>query len=83
MSDCWNCDTRGVPSSRTRFSATTREMLFGNGDAQRLNSSIDTWFGPVLTTICGRSTIAGIDTGPTTTDSFDVAVPADAVGLNV
>jgi hypothetical protein len=27
-----------------------------------LNSSIATWFGPVVRTICGRSSIAGIDT---------------------
>ena len=38
----------------TRFSATTREMLFCKGDAQRLYSSIVTWFGPVLTTNLGQ-----------------------------
>ena len=60
--------TRGVPSSATRFSATTRAILFCSGDAQRLNSSSRTWFGPVVTTICGRSTIAGTETGPTATE---------------
>ena len=47
--------TRGVSRIDTRFSATTRARLSCTGDAQRLKSSIDTWFGPVLTTICGPS----------------------------
>ena len=58
-------------------------MLFCNGDAQRLNSSRVTWFGPVVTTICGRSTMAGIETGPTTTDTVDVAAAGVAVRLSV
>ncbi len=62
-------------------------MSFANGDAHRLNSSSVTWLGPVLTTICGWSTIDGIDTGPTTTDSREVfgavASAVFAVALNV
>jgi hypothetical protein len=58
-------------------------MLLCSGDAQRLNSSIDTWFGPVLTTICGRSTTAGIDTGPTATESFAPGAPGAAVDASV
>jgi hypothetical protein len=36
-----------------------------------------------LTTICGRSTAAGIDTGPTATESFDAEELGAAVALKV
>ena len=54
-------------------------MLSCNGEAQRLNSSNITWLAPVLTTICGWSTAAGTETGPTTTEVFEV----DATGATV
>ena len=71
LSVCGNSDTRGVPRSTTRFSATTRDRLFCSGDAQRLKSSSRTSFGPVLTTNSGRSTIDGIVTGPTAITRLD------------
>ena len=83
LSVCGNSVTRGVPSSATRFSATTRAILSPSGDAQRLNSSSATWFGPVLTTICGRSTAAGTETGPTASERLDDVVAGVAVPLSV
>src|SRR5579863_2397703 len=72
--------TRGVPSIVTRSSATTRAMLLCKGDAQRLNSSCATWFGPVLRTIWGTSTTAGTDTGPTATLTLQGACAAAVAG---
>ena len=43
--------TRGVPSSTTTFTATTREMLLPSGTVQRLKPSRSTWFASVITTI--------------------------------
>ena len=34
----------------------------------------------MLTTICGRSTMAGIDTGPTTTEMFGSGAATGAAG---
>jgi len=73
-----NSVTSEVPSITVRFSAIALEMTFWSGAAQRLNSSIATWFGPVVRTICGRSSIAGIDTGPTATEKLDEAVAGEA-----
>ena len=73
----------GVPRIATRSSATTRAMSFVNGDAQRLNSSSKTSFGPVLTTICGWSTIDGIDTGPTTTERLELFAADASAGFAV
>jgi len=50
--------------------------LLCKGDAHRLNSSTSTWFALVLTTIWGRSTVAGIETGPTATETADGLDPA-------
>ena len=67
----------------TRFSATARAISFCSGDAQWLNSSRATWLAPVVTTICGRSTTAGTDTGPTDTDKLDGAAAATGAALSV
>ena len=75
--------TRGVPSMATRFSATTRPILFCSGDTQRLNSSSRTWFGLTATTIWGRSTEAGIAIGPTATDRSDDGAAGPGTALSV
>ena len=63
---------------------TTREMSFWSGDAQRLNSSSCTSLALVFTTIWGRSTVAGMVTGPTATDTaFGDAVAPVAVPVRV
>jgi hypothetical protein len=63
--------------------ATVRAISSASGDAQRLNSSIVTRFGAACTTSCGRSTAAGIDTGPTATAyRASAAPPAVAVELS-
>src|SRR5262249_20631511 len=61
------------PSIAARFSATTRAMLLARGDAHRLNSSSETWFVLTATTICGRSTASGTETGLTSTERSDDA----------
>ena len=58
--------TRCVASAAARFSAVASAMASASGAAQRLNSSSQTSFSPTVTTISGRSTTAGIATGPTT-----------------
>ena len=68
--------TRDVPSAATRLAATARAMSFCSGAAQRSNSSSRTRFGATVRTIWGRSTAAGIVTGPTDT----VIVEDDAGG---
>ncbi len=71
--------TCAAPSRPSRFCAITSERLSCSGAAQRLRSSSLTWFGPVLTTICGRSTSAGTDTGPTETEMAEAALaPVEA-----
>jgi len=82
-SACDDSVTRGVPSMAARFSATTRAILFCSGDAHWLKSSRLTWFAPVLTTNCGRSTMAGTDTGPTETDKLVVAAAGPGAALSV
>ena len=75
--------TRGVPSMATRFSATTRPILFCSGDTQRLNSSSRTWFGLIVTTIWGRSTEAGIAIDATATDRSDDGAAGPGTALSV
>src|ERR1700688_2649322 len=56
--------TFGVPRITTRFAATTRAIESLSGATHRLNSSTSTRFGATCTTNSGRSTAAGIVTGP-------------------
>src|SRR6202795_5383634 len=67
----------------TRFSATTRPILFCSGDTQRLNSSRRTGFGLIVTTIWGRSPEAGIVIGPTATDRSDDGAAGPGTALSV
>ena len=59
--------TCGVPSSTARSPAITRAMPSPSGSAQRLNSSMATRLGPIRTVNWGRSTVAGMETGPIAT----------------
>jgi hypothetical protein len=42
-----------------------------------------TWFGASRTTICGRSTAAGTDTGPTATEESDLVAAGFASEFSV
>src|SRR4030095_11383188 len=79
---CEDWVTRCVPSIATRFSPMTRAIPSCSGDAHRLNSSGTRRFGPMVTTIWGRSTTAGTDTGPTATDTSETWAADGATGLN-
>ena len=61
---CASSATRGVARRALRFSATASAMPSASGDAQRLNSSSHTSLSPIVTTISGRSTTAGMRHGP-------------------
>src|SRR5579885_1412113 len=70
--------TSGLPSSTLRSAATTRAILSFGGADHRLYSSTSTLLGPFCTTNCGRSTSAGIETGPTRTATSAGGAPSGA-----
>src|SRR5688572_25977854 len=69
-----------APGSRvTSWDAITRGISLLSGAAQRASSAISTVVGEVRSTSCGRSTISGTDTGPTTIDAVLASVVVSAV----
>ena len=61
---CASRATRGVASSGAQVFRDGDAMPSASGEAQRLNSSSQTSLSLIVTTISGRSTTAGIATGP-------------------